>query len=206
MRRNTSIVTLGSNVDLMPTVLGLAGVRTPSTMDGRSVVAELVTDLARCARICTCVRVRALVGLFFHFHLPLCPHSAPAPTRQRLLAALAERPSGARWRTELLIEYYGLGDVVRCVQTLHRVIYNTFAATQRGGISRLCCSYEHLEDTDNNTFRTLRILDPSAPAGSPLRNAKYSEFVGRDDWDHKHGPLECELFNLDADPWEMNNT
>jgi hypothetical protein len=62
--------------------------------------------------------VRALVCLFFYSHLPLCPHSAPAPTRQRLRAALAERPSGARWRTELLIEYYGLGDVVRCVQTL----------------------------------------------------------------------------------------
>ena len=30
------------------------------------------------------------------------------------------------WRTELLVEYYGLGDVVR---------------------------YEHLEDTANNTFR-----------------------------------------------------
>ena len=60
---------LGSNVDLMPTVLGLAGAKTPDSMDGRS-VAPLLLNASRA------------VG-------------------------------GEPWRTELLVEYYGLGNVVR---------------------------------------------------------------------------------------------
>jgi hypothetical protein len=50
--------------------------------------------------------------------------------------------------------YYGLGNVVR---------------------------YEHLEDTYNNTFRALRVFDPSAPAGQ--RNLKLAEFTSPDNWD-----------------------
>ena len=38
-----------------------------------------------------------------------------------------------------------------------------------------------------------------------LQNAKYSEFVGKNDWDHLLTPLEYELFDLDADPWELKN-
>ena len=102
-----------------------------------------------------------------------------------------------------------MGWATWCGACKHCIALFITRSQQRSAVAYRGCvaiSYEHLEDTDNNTFRTLRILDPSAPVGSPLRNAKYSEFVGRDDWDHKHGPLECELFNLDEDPWEMNNT
>jgi len=147
---NTSFDYVGSNVDTMPTIFGLAGVDTPSHMDGRSMAHLLVTDLA----------------------------AAPQPTTAHLARAKLRTGVGkVPWRTELLVEYYGLGDVVR---------------------------YEHLEDTGNNTFRTLRIVDPAGPAG--LRNAKYSEFVGRSDWNHTGAPLEYELFDLDLDPWELHNT
>jgi hypothetical protein len=46
--------------------------------------------------------------------------AAPAPARELLV----QQGAAAPWRTEQLIEYYGLGNVVR---------------------------YEHLEDTFNNT-------------------------------------------------------
>ncbi|EDQ90073.1 uncharacterized protein MONBRDRAFT_24514 [Monosiga brevicollis MX1] len=87
---NASRAFLSSNVDVMPTILGLAGVPTPASMDGRSVVDMLVTN-----------RTAALNG-----------SGAPAPREQQL------------------IEYNGLGTVVR---------------------------YNHTVDAYNNTFRGLRV-------------------------------------------------
>ena len=69
-------------------VLGLAGVKTPPSMDGRSIVPLLLTE-----------------------------PGAPPPA----LALLRAGGPPAAWRTEQLVEYYGLGHVVR---------------------------YEHLEDTE----------------------------------------------------------
>ena len=43
--RNAAIDTLATQVDLAPTILGLAGVATPAIMDGRSLVANLVTEV-----------------------------------------------------------------------------------------------------------------------------------------------------------------
>ena len=132
---------IATQVDTMPTILGLAGVSTPATMDGRSIAHLLVTDAA----------------------------TAPAPVS----AFLNTTTGGAQpWRTSQLIEYYGLGAVVR---------------------------YEHLEDNDNNTFRTLRVIDPDAPKGE--QNLKLSEFVSWANWDFLEPAdpsNEFELFNLDA--------
>ena len=66
--------------------------------------------------------------------------------------------------------------------------------------------YEHLEDNDNNTFRTLRVIDPSAPTGQ--QNLKLSEFTGWANWDFLNAAdpeNEFELFDLDQDEWEMDN-
>lgn len=141
---NSTFGALGSNVDTMPTILGLAGVPTPSTMDGRSAVANF---LAR-------------------------PSEAPTATAA---AAAAQRSRGA-WRSDLLIEYYGLGKVVR---------------------------YEHLEDTQNNTYRALRRVEPAAAVGE--RNLKFAEFTSWSNWDFETAADEYELFDLDADPWETTN-
>lgn len=128
----------------MPTILGLAGVSAPDTMDGRSIAPLLLSDR----------------------------HEAPQPA----LELLEKESTDSSWRTELLIEYYGLGDVVR---------------------------YEHLEDTQNNTFRTLRVIDPNGAVGE--RNLKLSEFTSWDNWDFLSAADEFELFDLDQDKWEMNN-
>lgn len=120
---------LGTHVDLMPTLLGLAASNAtiPSTMDGLDLSKELLSDVGS--------------------------------------------------RSTVLIEYIGLGDVVR---------------------------YGHLEDTYNNTFRALRIIDKTQPAGR--RNIKYIEFTDcMNDWNFTEEPLEYELFDLDSDPFEMVN-
>jgi N-acetylglucosamine-6-sulfatase len=73
---------LGTNVDYAPTFLGLAGIVTPATMDGRSLVSQLVP-----ARL---------------------EHELPAPTRAHVQAE--RRGLGARpWRTEQFVQYYNQG-------------------------------------------------------------------------------------------------
>ena len=78
---------IASQVDTMPTILGLAGVDTPSTMDGRS-----------------------LAPLLLSAALDEAPSTARAHVaRERALG----RGTHATWRTEQLVEYYGLGPVIR---------------------------------------------------------------------------------------------
>lgn len=135
---------IASNVDTMPTVLGLAGVETPASMDGESLAHLLVTDTA----------------------------SAPQPTRSLLERQSARGPVGpSTWRTMQLIEYNGLGNVVR---------------------------YQHLEDTNNNTFRALRVIDDK-------QNLKLVEFTDWDNWFFEKPADEYELFDLNDDPWELKN-
>ena len=124
----TTFKNIATQVDTMPTILGLAGVATPPTMDGRSIAHLLMTSENATAE------------------------NAPA---SQLLATQAE---AAPWRTSQLIEYYGLGAVVR---------------------------YEHLEDNDNNTFRCLRVIDDKAPKGES--NLKLCEFVGWPNWSANSG-------------------
>ena len=144
---NSSFAELGSNVDLMPTLLGLAGVETPPTMDGRSAVPLFLSH----------------------------PAAAPSPTSAHHEAATAG-VARAAWRTELLLEYYGLAGVLR---------------------------YEHLQDTPNNTYRALRRMQPSLPPGR--RNLKLVEFTDWSNWNFTSPAGEFELFDLAADPWEMTN-
>lgn len=77
--------------------------------------------------------------------------TTPQPARDLVLQR--QGTALGQWRTEQLIEYGGGGPVVR---------------------------YEHLEDIHNNTFRCLRVVDPSPSA--TIRNGKLCEFVGWADW------------------------
>ena len=128
---------LASNVDVMPTLLELAGgagTPQPSLWDGRS-AAPLLLGRSKLDR--------------------------------------------TTWRTDLLIEYFSTGDVVR---------------------------YEHLEDAQNNSFRLLRRLDPTAPVGT-RSDLSFAQFVGPENWDFS-SPVpsaESELFHLDSDPFQLRN-
>ena len=45
IKRNSQLEWLGTQVDIAPTILGLAGIPTPSDMDGRSIVPLLVSHV-----------------------------------------------------------------------------------------------------------------------------------------------------------------
>ena len=162
---NSTFDHVASNVDVMPTVLGLAGIETPPSMDGRSFAPELVS---------------AANGPSDDAPATLLP----ARTAAHLALAAAKAAAGQRapWREAQLVEYYGLGDVVR---------------------------YAHLEDTYNNTFRALRLLrrDPAtghafpAARAPPFSNLLYAEFTDiRTDWNFTATPYFYELFDLNEDP------
>ena len=141
---------IGSNVDVMPTLLGLAGVKTPPTMDGRSLVSHLVPPSRRA-------------------ELPL---AARELLREELGGQL--EAEAAPWRTEQLIEYLGLGPVVR---------------------------YQHLEDSYNNTFRALRVVDKANNI-----NALIAEFTNRKtDYNFTKQPEFYEFYDMNTDPWQMHN-
>merc|ERR1712137_1301415 len=112
-------------------------------MDGTSLAGHLITDIA----------------------------SALAPTRQLLEREGSLLAESSGWRKMQLIEYNGLGNVVR---------------------------YQHLEDTKNNTFRALRVIDDK-------QNLKLVEFTDWDNWFFQKPADEYELFDLNDDPWEMKN-
>ena len=165
---NSTFDHVASNVDVMPTILGLAGIETPASMDGRSFVPEIVHAPSR------------------HPSRPDAAAAAPLPARTaaHLAVAASKASAGQRtpWREAQLVEYYGLGNVVR---------------------------YAHLEDTYNNTFRALRLLrrDPAtghaypAARAPPFSNVLYAEFTDiRTDWNFTATPYFYELYDLNADP------
>ena len=127
---------LASNVDVMPTLLELAGgagTPQPALWDGRSAASLLLGS---------------------------------------------SKLGQSTWRTDLLIEYFASGDVVR---------------------------YEHLEDAQNNSFRLLRRIDPAAPLGRS--DLSFAQFVGPENWDFSSSvpSAESEMFLLESDPFQMHN-
>ena len=165
---------VATHVDVMPTLLGLIdggvhdSVSIPSTMDGRNLAKDLLN-----------------AGRRGHDGVANIESSSVSPPSTKTYGDLSI----------VLIEYIGLGDVIR---------------------------YQHLEDSYNNTFRALRILDqrqappPPLPQQQPVprqrrrqrqrRNLKYIEFTNcQTDWNFTKEPTELELFDLDDDPYELTN-
>lgn len=138
---------LGTHVDIMPTLLGLASHNIDS---GDEMIAN------------------SLGSMDGENHAPLLLDSIDSDS-----GINNNHPR----RNAILIEYIGLGHVVR---------------------------YGRLEDSFNNTFRTLRVIDPTLPTG--WQNIKYAEFTDcREDWTFAGEPHEVELFDLNVDPYEMKN-
>ena len=169
---------VGSHVDLAATWLGLAGVETPDSMDGMSLVSGLVKN-------------QTSIPWSTKRHLQRQQERAAAVARSSAAAAAAGAGVGVGAGDEAgagvgagagaaagflphggaYVEYHGLGLV--------------------GAPGRL-------GDAWNNTYRALRVID-HRPNG--LGNVLYAEF-GTFTFDviQFH-----EFYDLDVDPWQMHN-
>lgn len=111
------------------------------------------------------------------------------------IVSFSNTTDAATSSVSLLVEYTSLGNVVR---------------------------YRHLVDTFNHSFVALRIMpihdhenqlrinttngSTSTSSIKHISNLKYIEFRdSRVDWNNTGPPLERELYDLDQDPYELNN-
>lgn len=179
----SSFAAPGTQVDIAPTLLGLAGLRSPATMDGRSIAPFLLKGAQQ--------------------------ELLPAATRAHL-ASLGELHTYAEeWRDEVFIEYYFCSPNVKCVVGCSRGDYprqdsqcvdlaNNTGCWCDGKAGDPSCYAT--EDTANN-FAALRRLAPG-------EDALYAEFQTGD---MTAAPIDftridfVEHYDLAKDPWQMVN-
>jgi N-acetylglucosamine-6-sulfatase len=146
-----------TNVDLAPTILGMAGLEAPEGIDGKSFL-PLLVDASQ---------------------------QLPASV-QRHLSANGRDTVARDWRDHLFIEYYYVGLGSYCAAGPIELPDNNFIAVRHLGGSAMA--------PDGQTAR------------STLGNLLYAEFQngtdGNVDFAETH---HFELFDLDADPWQLNN-
>lgn len=184
----TAVGVPGTQVDIAPTLLGLAGVAAPESMDGRSIVPFLVDPSA-------------------------ASPSLPESTQLHLEGLGDLGAYRARWREEVFLEYYFVDPNPKCMEGCEAggrgggyphgdamcvdLAAGTGCWCGRGPNSSDCYA---TEDRANN-FIALR----SFAAGA---DELYAEFQRGD---LAEGPVDfdavdfTEYYDLAADPWQMRN-
>lgn len=170
----------GTQVDIAPTLLGLAGVEVPSDMDGRSIAPFL-----------------------FKLEDPTVPESA----RAHLKALGDVEFYKARWRDEVFIEYYFVASNTKCTSGCKAGAYPDLDAWCGNLATNSACwcpkspgvagCYD--TETSENNFIALRSLkndDLYVEFQTGLQNMRDIKF-NRIDF--------VEYYRLDSDPWEMRN-
>mmetsp|Transcript_146131 Transcript_146131/g.207128 ORF Transcript_146131/g.207128 Transcript_146131/m.207128 type:complete len:535 (+) Transcript_146131:75-1679(+) len=142
----------GTNVDIGPTFLAMAGVSKPGNMDGKSFLPFIVQK----------------------------SEDLPNSVSHGLGAqSVAEFEAG--WRDTVFVEHY------------------------RVGAGSYCGEGHHIDGVDNN-FIAIRSMP-----GSKYGNFLYAEFQWANGTNYGEGnvdfksPFIFEAFDMDADPWQMNN-
>jgi N-acetylglucosamine-6-sulfatase len=178
----------GTQVDLAPTWLGLAGVKAPSTMDGRSIVPFLVDSKQETQRLSD-------------------------STKEHLLDLGDASTYASTWRKEVFIEYYYCNWNTKCTGKCPAGDYPNKDSNcadlennadcwcgQKGASTDPTC-YE-TEDLTNN-FIAVREL-------SKGNNRVYAEYQTGDlasagiNFD-KEVPDFVEYYDNDKDPWQLQN-
>ena len=184
-----------TQVDMAPTFLGLAGLPKPATMDGKSIVPLLMAAESS-------LQQQQPVSTVY----PLL-----ASTRQHL-AELGESHV-AKWRQAAFIEYYFNADNDKCMQNC---TYPTLPWPSGGDYTctdlddnrvcwggKTCTTNCYATENIENNFIVLRSM-----SGSRFGNSLYAEFETGDqglDWVNFTNISFVEYFELDADPWMMDN-
>jgi len=179
-----------TQVDMAATWLGLAGLEQPATFDGKSLVPLLVSGEDETV-------------------------SVPTLKHLKQLGDVAKYKDG--WRDAVFIEYYYNADNDKCMETCNetsiaensypRVDSNCVDLTSQpnkecwGGT--YCTTNCYPTESLANNFIGLRSM-----AGSKFGNTLYSEFMtgnqGPEDINFAK-PDFHEYYELDHDPWEMDN-
>jgi len=170
----------GTQVDIAPTFLGLAGIPKPALMDGKSIVPFLVTE----------------------------EEQTSASTKQHLQALGPLSEYTATWRKEVFIEYYYCEQNIKCMGECTGKGSYPKADTTCGDLvnnkkcwTPICKSNCYPTEDSSNNFIALRSLTPDD-------NTLYAEFQKGDLADGKveFDAVDFkEFYDVSADPWEMNN-
>jgi N-acetylglucosamine-6-sulfatase len=170
----------GTQVDIAPTILGLAGISKPSTMDGHSIVPFLVRRQAELLE----------------------------STWQHLLQLGDMSAYEASWRQEVFIEYYFCAENVKCTSECPPGNYPSKDSNCADLANNADCWCGRVNDpscykteSKANNFIALRELRQS-------RNSLYAEFQTGDltssDVDFQNVDF-IEFYNVGKDPWQMHN-
>mmetsp|Transcript_26042 Transcript_26042/g.67086 ORF Transcript_26042/g.67086 Transcript_26042/m.67086 type:complete len:502 (-) Transcript_26042:330-1835(-) len=179
IRVNSTFAAPGTQVDIAPTILGLAGIEKPAGMDGKSIVPFLVN--------------------------PKDP--AVSEATQRHLANLGDPEAyGARWRTGVFHEYYFCDFNDKCVQDCPAGQYpksDSYCGDLENNAECWCPggSMCYRTEDQHNNFIALRSLANGT-------NTLYTEYQTGDlaDGDILFDKVDfVEYFDVAADPWQMRN-
>jgi len=149
IKQNSTFNFLGSNVDVAPTFLGLAGISKPSNMDGKSILPMLMNST----------------------------DNDILPATKRHLQSFHPTEYTASWRDSMFIEYYFVDNNTKCIPECHNI------------------------EGPSNNFIGIRHVT------GEFGNMLYSEFQTNFTSDvFFDAPDFYEMYDLDKDPWEMDNT
>lgn len=188
IKGGTVVQAPGTQVDIAPTLLGLAGLEAPG-MDGKSIVPFLLDDES-------------------------VDYKLPDSVRWHLSSLGSLSSYRKNWRTEVFIEYYFCNDNTKCYGS-NCVSKNQYPANDSPCTdltnNKMCwCEVNTTEgavcyptESTANNFIALRV-----PATESSRNTLYAEFQEGDQGvaDIAFNNLNFkEFYDVDQDPWQMHN-
>lgn len=184
----TSFSQPGTQVDIAPTLLGLAGVPSPAVLDGRSIVPFLLHG-SKCADV-----LPVTLEHLSHLGVGTCGSAAAY---------------ASTWRDEVFIEYYFIDANVKCMTNCQGGNYpkadsmcvdlNNNSACWCGGQPQAPNCYA-TESTANNFIALRRLAEGD--------NTLYAEFQSGDmqwaDIDFSKTDF-AEFYDIPTDTWQLNN-